>query len=265
MAEEPVLYQKKGGVAWITLNRPEAGNAIDLGMMSALEHTCLQANQDPDIRVVVITGAGSTAFCIGEDPALPLENTSGGGLPEDTLADFALRRNVGEIVSRIECPVVAALNGDARGAGLALALACDLRIASANASFSAGDFAHACLLANGLTQFLPRIIGRGKALEMLLTGESVSAAEALTIGLVHRVVPPQDVASEAAKMANDIAAKAPVALRYAKEAVNKGMDLTLDQALRLECDLYMILHTTHDRTEGITSFREKRKPTFKGE
>jgi enoyl-CoA hydratase/carnithine racemase len=265
MTHDPIQYHKKGHVAYITLNRPEADNAIDMDMMAALREVCLDVNQDPEVRVIVITGAGDAAFCCGEDPALLSKNGSIQIPSPDLLADFALRRNVAEVISRIECPVIAAVNGDARAAGLALALASDLRIASAQSSFGAGDLANACLLANGLTQLLPRIVGRGKAMELLLTGEFIGATEALSIGLVHRVVPHQDVASEAVKMAEDMASRAPIALRYAKEAVNKGMDLTLEQALRLECDLYMVLHTTHDRTEGIKAFREKRKPSFKGE
>ena len=265
MTHDPIQYHRKGYVACITLNRPEAHNAIDVDMMDALRQACQDVNQDPEVRVVVITGAGETAFCSGEDPALLSKNGPIQTPSLDSLTDFALRHNVADVISRIECPVIAAVNGDARGAGLALALACDLRIASAQASFGAGDFANACFLANGLTQLLPRLIGRGKAMELLLTGASIPASEALGIGLVHRVVPSQDVASEASKMAEDMASKGPIALRYAKEAVNKGMDLTLEQALRLECDLYMVLHTTRDRTEGITAFRDKRRPSFKGD
>ncbi len=265
MTHDPIQYHQKGYVAYITLDRPEADNAIDMDMMAALQQASLHVNQDPEVRVVLITGAGETAFCSGEDPALLSKNGPIQTPSLDSLTDFTLRHNVAEVISRIECPVIAAVNGDARGAGLALALACDLRIASAQASFGAGDFANACFLANGLTQLLPRVVGRGKAMELLLTGELIPASEALAIGLVHRVVPSQDVASEAIKMAEDMASKAPISLRYAKEAVNKGMDLTLEQALRLECDLYMVLHTTHDRTEGIKAFREKRKPFFKGE
>jgi len=265
MNHEPIQYNKKAHVGYITLNRPEADNAIDVGMARDLQEVCRMVNQDPEVRVVVIGGAGEKAFCSGEDLG-QLSNSAFGEAPSlDSLKDFTLRYNVAEMVSAIECPVLAAINGDASGAGLALALACDLRIASAQASFGVGDQAHGCLLANGLTQLLPRIIGRGKAMELLLTTEPIEASEALTIGLVHRVVPDQDVVSEAIKMAEDMAAKAPIALRYAKEAVNKGMDLTLEQALRLECDLYMMLHTTHDRTEGINAFRGKRKPSFQGE
>ena len=265
MSYEPIQYHKKGHVGYITLNRPEADNAIDVDMVMALQGVCWRVNQDPEVRVVVLGGTGEKAFCSGEDLRYLSSSASGDALSVDSLKEFALHHNLAEMVSAIECPVVAAINGDARGAGLALALACDLRIASAEASFSVGDLARVCLLANGLTQLLPRIVGRGKAMELLLTAEPIQASEALKIGLVHRVVPHQDVVSEAVKMAEDMASKAPIALRYAKEAVNKGMDLTLEQALRLECDLYMVLHTTNDRTEGIKAFREKRKPSFKGD
>jgi enoyl-CoA hydratase/carnithine racemase len=265
MSHDPILYSKKGHVGYITLNRPEADNAIDLDMAVALEEVCRRVKQDPDLRVAIVSGAGQRAFCSGEDLGRISNSVSGEAPSVDSLKEFTLRYNVAEMVSAIECPVVAAINGDASGAGLALALACDLRIASTQASFGVGDLARGCLLANGLTQLLPRIVGRGKAMELLLTTEPIQASEALSIGLVHRVVPQQDVVSEAVKIAEDIASKAPIALRYAKEAVNKGMDLTLEQALRLECDLYMVLHTTHDRTEGIKAFREKRKPSFKGE
>ena len=260
MNHEPILYNKKGHVGYITLNRPEANNAITLDMAVALQAATRTVNQDPDIRVVVIAGAGDEAFSSGEDWAQLSASAS-----LDSMKDLALRYSVAETVSAIECPVITAISGAASGAGLALALASDLRIASSQASFSAGASSHDVPVANGLTQLLPRIVGRGKAMEMLLTTEPIDAAEALRIGLVHRVVPHQDVTSEASKMADDMASKAPIALRYAKEAVNKGMDLTLEQALRLECDLYMVLHTTHDRTEGIKAFRDKKKPTFKGE
>jgi enoyl-CoA hydratase len=167
-------------------------------------------------------------------------------------------------VAAIEKPVIAAVNGDALGPGLELALSCDIRLASDRAKFGFPEVAEGFIPAGGGTQRLPRIVGRGKALELILTAETITAKEALEIGLVSKIMPPKELFTQAGSLAKDIAAKGPIALRFIKEAVNKGLDLTLEQGLRLEADLYFLLHTTADRTEGITAFLEKRKPKFKG-
>jgi enoyl-CoA hydratase/carnithine racemase len=193
----------------------------------------------------VLTGSGD-AFC------------KGGG--EDIVEAY----RPAAAIAAIEQPVIVAINGDALGVGLEIALSCDIRIASGEARFSLPQVTKGRIPTDGGTQRLPRIIGRGKALELLLTAATITAAEALEIGLVSRVVPADDLAGEVAKLAEIIAAKGPIALRYLKEAVNKGLDMTLEQGLRLEADLYFLLHTTSDRTEGIRSFLEKRKPKYKG-
>jgi enoyl-CoA hydratase/carnithine racemase len=167
-------------------------------------------------------------------------------------------------VAAIDRPVIAAINGDALGPGLELALSCDIRLASSQARFGFPEVASGVIPTGGGTQRLPRIIGRGQALELILTARTISAEEALEIGLVSQVVAPENLAAETETLAANIAAKAPVAVRYIKEAVNKGMDLTLEQGLRLEADLYFLLHTTVDRTEGVKAFRAKRPPRFKG-
>ena len=168
-------------------------------------------------------------------------------------------------VAGIEKPVIAAINGDALGQGLELALACDIRIASQKAHFGFPDVALGLIPSDGGTQRLPRIIGRGKALELILTAEIINAAEALEIGLVTKVVPAESLIAEVDALAKAIAGKAPISLRYIKEAINKGLDLTMEQGLRLEADLYFLLHTTGDRTEGIKAFQQKRPPEFKGQ
>jgi len=215
-------------------------------MAAEISEVCCDVNQDESLRAVIITGDGE-AFCSGEEQ------------------DSALDTIVADEVARIEWPVIAAINGDALGTGLALALACDIRIVSEKALLGVPDTSQGYLSMSGITQWLPRIIGKGKAMEILLLGESIDAREAYRIGLVHKVLPPQEVRLEAEKLAGEMVPKAPLALKYAKEAVHKGLDLTLEQGMRLECDLYMILQTTADRTEGITSFQEKRNPQFKGE
>ncbi len=244
MPYSAILYSKQRHVATITLNRPEADNAIDRQLADDVVEACREISADDDVRVVVVTGAGDQAFSVGGE-----SGAAGVG--------------VAAAVAALEQPVIAAINGDALGQGLELALACDIRLASSRARFGLPEVASGAIPCDGGTQRLPRIVGRGKALEMVLTAEPITADEALEIGLVSKLVPPDGLAA-AAELAERMAEKGPLALRYAKEAVAKGLDLTLDQGLRLEADLYFLLHTTEDRTEGITAFLEKRPPRFSG-
>ena len=237
-----VLIEKKDHIARITLNRPEVFNYINLQLAQEMEETCAAVNQDDDIYVVLLTGAGDH-FCGGSE----------------------IKSNVAASVAGIEKPVVAAVNGDAIGDGFEIALSCDIRIAAETAKFGLPQLESGIIPSDGGTQRLPRLIGKGKALELMLTAETIDAAEALDIGLVSKVVPESELVTEAEALVQGIATKAPISLRYVKEAVNKGMDMTMDQGLRLEADLYLLLHTTDDRTEGITAFLEKRTPEFKGE
>ncbi len=246
MPDNAVIYDKKDHIARMTLNRPEARNIINQQLAAELEDVCRQINQSDDIYVVVVTGAGDT-FCAGSD-----------------LDSRERRYNPSAAIAGIDRPVIAAINGDALGQGLELALACDLRLAADEAHFVLPQVAQGLIPMDGGTQRLPRIVGKGKALELLFTGETISAGEALEIGLVSKVVPTQELAAEAETLAKTMASKGPIALRFIKEAVNKGLDLTLEQGLRLEADLYFLLHTTTDRTEGITAFLAKRPPQFKG-
>jgi enoyl-CoA hydratase/carnithine racemase len=223
-----ILYDKKDHIARITLNRPEVDNGINLQLAQELDELCEEINQDDDIYVVLLTGAGNKAFCCGSE----------------------IKSDAAASVAGIEKPVIGSINGDALGDGLELALSCDIRIASDTAKFGFPQLESGEIPSDGGTQRLPRLIGKGKALELILTAETISAEE---------------LAAETEALVRGIVTKAPISLRYVKEAVNKGMDMTLDQGLRLEADLYLHLHTTVDRTEGITAFLEKRTPEFKGE
>jgi len=244
-----VTYTKEGHIAHLILNRPEADNAINQQLAQELEDICLQINQDNDIYVVIITGAGNKAFCGGGELEAPESSSS---------------YHAATTIANLSQPVIAAINGDALGQGLELALSCDIRLASDKAKFSFPQVAKGLIPMDGGTQRLPRIVGRSKALELILTAETINADEALKIGLVNKVVAGEELAAEAEATARTMATKGPIALRYAKEAVNKGLDLTLEQGLHLEADLYFLLHTTADRTEGIRAFLERRPPHFKG-
>ena len=248
MSYATIIYTKKDHVAHITLNRPEVNNIINQQLAQEVEDACCQVNQDDDIYVVIITGAGDKAFCCGGE----LERLDSG-------------YSVAKAIASIDRPVIAAINGDALGQGLELALSCDIRLASQQAQFGLPQVVQGLIPMDGGTQRLPRIVGKGKALELILTAETINAREAFEIGLVNKVIAGENLATEVEAMAKTITTKAPIALRYAKEAVNKGLDLTLEQGLRLEADLYFILHTTADRTEGVRTFLQKRPPQFKGQ
>jgi enoyl-CoA hydratase/carnithine racemase len=244
MSYSTIIYTIKDHVATITLNRPRAGNRLSLEMAQELDDACRRINQDDAIYVAIVTGAGDRTFCKGSQP----EKTA---------------YRAASAIAAIEKPVIAAINGDALGPGLELALSSDIRLSSDKARFGFPGLARGLIPSDGGSQRLPRVVGRGKALEMILSAETITAGEALEIGLVSKIVPGRELVAEAEALAKNIAAKGPIALRFIKEAVNKGLDLTLEQGLHLEADLYFLLHTTEDRTEGIRAFLEKRTPKFK--
>jgi len=255
-----IIFQEKGHIAYITLNRPDEGNGINQQLAGEFNDICHEIIQNENIRIVVVTGAGNKVFCRGSEGEIPADT----GRKTTENRSVTKYQGVASSIAGIDCPVIAAINGDAYGQGLELALACDIRVASRGAKFGFPQVAQGLIPMDGGTQRLPRIIGRGKALELIFTGDSIDADEALNIGLVSKVVDSENLMDEVDALANGLNEKAPIALRYVKEAVNKGMDLTLEQGLRFETDLYLLLHTTDDRTEGIRAFQEKRPPHFEG-
>jgi enoyl-CoA hydratase/carnithine racemase len=231
------------GLVLLTINGALKNNVADSSLAQELYETCNEINFDTGIRAVILTGAAGKAFCTG-------------------LADGSY--SLAEPVAALECPVIAAMNGDASGIGLELALACDIRVAAKSARLSLPYIKKGLIPSDGATQRLPRLVGRAKAMELMLTGDVLSAEDACSLGLVNRVVPDKKLMGIVIEMGSEMAGMAPLSLKYCKEAVLKGLDMTLEQGLRLEGDLYFLLHTTEDRTEGITAFKEKRKPKFKG-
>lgn len=241
MLSRTVTYRVEGHVACVTLNRPEAGNAVNAAMAAELADICEHINQEDDIRVALLSAAGPS-FCTGaEEPG-----------------------SAARSLASVNKALVAALQGDALGAGLELALACDIRLTAATARLGLPQVRAGAMPRDGGTQRLSRLVGRGKALEILLTGEFIEAAEAQRIGLVSRVLPGERLAPEAQALVERMAQMAPWSLRFAKEAVNEGLDLTLEQGLRLEADLYFLMQTTRDRVEGVTAFLQRRTPRFEG-
>ncbi|MDD5127949.1 MAG: enoyl-CoA hydratase-related protein [Dehalococcoidales bacterium] len=243
MPYRALKYSKKNRIVFMTLPHTRGEGIVSPRVAQEITDACCRIAQDEDVYVVVITGEG-TIFCNG--------------------GEWDTERSPVIAIAKLEQPVIAAINGDALGAGLEMALACDVRLASTRARFGMPEVTQGRLTANGGTQRLSRLVGKSTALELLLTGRTITAQEASRIGLVNRVASARRLAQEAEVLALSLAAKAPLALRYIKETVRDGMEMPLAQGLRLEADLYFLLHTTFDRTEGIKAFLEKREPHFKG-
>jgi enoyl-CoA hydratase/carnithine racemase len=244
-----LTFENHGGYVVLDLtNRAvDAGAVLQTAM--DLEDVCTRIAWDEQIRVVVLCFDGSG------DERSPLYRAPIGGVQPFSLAGP---------ISALRQPVIAAIRGSALGQWLELALACDIRIGTESARFGLPQISCGSMPSDGGTQRLPRIVGRGRAMQMILTGETIDAEDACRSGLINRVVPASKLLQASTDMARKMAEQSPLSLSYAKEALNKALDLTLDQGIRMEMDLYLLLFSTMDRVEGITAFKEKRKPKFEG-
>lgn len=246
-------------ICTITLNRPEVANAVNFEGLIAFRRTLADLRADPDVRVVLVTGAGDRAFCAGAD--LKERAT----LPPDKVKQFVFNiRGLMTDLAEFPRPVIAAINGIALGGGTELALGCDIRIASDNAVLGLTETALAILPGGGGTQRMPRLVGIGRAKELIFTARRVSATEALEIGLVEKVVPAGQALAAAREMAAAIAANGPLAVQMAKWAINCGMQADLATGLEIESRAYDMIIPTQDRLEGLAAFKEKRKPVYRG-
>lgn len=255
--DAPLLIDRDGSVAVLTLNRPETMNARNAALRAALHAACADLDADPGVRAVVLTGAGDRAFCSGLDLREVRERTERGDV-----SSIVGDTNDIAAVAGMSTPTVAAVNGVAVGGGLELALACDLRLAAPGARFGLLEVARGNLPGNGGTQRLQRVVGRSVALEMLLTADLVDAPSAAASGLVSRVE--TDVRAAALVLAHRIARNAPLAVRAAKRAVHDGADGPLAAGLALEAQLSAELKTSDDWREGVAAFAQKRDPVWRG-
>ncbi|HET6403356.1 MAG TPA: enoyl-CoA hydratase-related protein [Candidatus Thermoplasmatota archaeon] len=257
---ENVLVERDGSIAVLTVNRPKALNAMNHATLQDLQRAVEALDADPGVAVIIVTGSGEKAFVAGAD----ISEMANFG---PTQAEEHARRGQAAVAAfeRARKPVIAAINGYALGGGLELALACDIRIASENAQVGLPEVSLAVIPGFGGTQRLARIVGEGRAKELVFTGRRVKAEEALAIGLVNKVVPQAQLLETAKQMARDIMANGPVAVRLAKEVIHDGLATDLQTGLVLEQKAFGLAFATHDQKEGMKAFLEKRKPSWKGE
>src|SRR4051812_2962527 len=255
---ETLLLEKRDRVAIITINRPEKRNALNIKTREEGAALLEELRNDSSVGVVVFTGAGDKAFIAGADIA------EFAGRTAITQREVMLGRSLFTAIDGFPKPVIAMVNGYCLGGGCELALACDLRIASETASFGQPEINLGIIPGGGGTQRLTRLVGEGKAMELILTGDIIDARTAFNLGLVNMVVPAADLEAKTMEIANRISEKSPIALRMAKEAVRAASRSNLDEGLRREVDLFALCFSSEDKDEGVTAFLEKRKPVFKG-
>ena len=254
-----LLFEKKNSIAYLTVNRPKVLNALNVKTIQELGAAFAEITDDASLRVVILTGAGEKAFVAGADigELAQLDEASGKEFARRGQSVFYLIENLGK-------PVIACVNGFALGGGCELAMACTIRLAGENARFGQPEVKLGIIPGYGGTQRLPRLVGKGRAMQLVLTGEIITAQEALRIGLVNEVTSQADLILRAEAIANQILANAPFALHHAMVAVNQGTEMTLAQGVELEADLFGVCCGTEDKNAGTTAFLEKRTAQFKG-
>jgi len=259
MAFDNLLIERDGAVAIVTINRPKVLNALDTATLDELRRAILELKHDEAVRAVVLTGAGEKAFVAGADIRELAVMTPTGG------REHAIRgQHVFDLVEQLGKPVIAAINGFALGGGCELAMACTIRLAAETAKLGQPEINLGLIPGYGGTQRLARLVGKGRALELLLSGDQITAPEAHRIGLVNRVLPPGELLAEARALAASLAARAPVAIHYILEAVHKGLEMPFAQAQIFEATLFGLVSSTEDMREGTSAFLEKRKAVFQG-
>src|SRR5256884_9122954 len=256
---ETILYAKKGAIAYVTLNRPKVLNALNKRTWEDLKAAFEDAQDDAAVRGVILTGAGDKAFIAGADINELAQVTA-----VEAEQSSAFGQGVLDLIEDLGKPVIAAVNGFALGGGCETAMACTIRIAAEHAKFGQPEVKLGLLPGGGGTQRLPRLVGKGRALQLILTGETISAQEAYRIGLVNEVVPAAGLIDRAETILKQIMANAPIAVKFSLEAANRGMDTSQAEGFALEASYFGICAATEDKKEGTSAFLEKRAPKFRG-
>lgn len=256
---ENVLYEKKGAIAYVTLNRPKVLNALNQRTWEDLRSAFENARDDAEVRGIIVTGAGDKAFAAGADISELAQASA-----VDAQKSSSYGQEVLNLVENLGKPVVAAVNGFALGGGCETAMACSIRVASDNAKFGVPEVTLGLIPGCGGTQRLPRLVGKGRALQLILSGRMIGADEAYRIGLVNEVVPAAELITRAEAILKPILSNAPLSVKFALEAVNKGVETSLSEGLSLEASYFGLCAGTEDKKEGTQAFLEKRKAAFQG-